>query len=216
MDSLGPAARVFRRLGPLGFVLVVIGACQGASATDLFDSAKSPDYDGGRIEPDATASSSSSGGAVDSGPETDSGSSGDDAGASSSSGGQPDAEVDLDPMNVYCTNAIGYCGAATPACCGRKNGDGSVNPFQCKAACDAATETVITCDDDQDCQGQICCIVHNESNGQPLTVQCQDTCQPANNVTRMCDPRKPDPCAPFNETTCRPHPGLPGLYACIN
>lgn len=203
-----------RRIVLVSLGLGIVAACQGASATDLFDEGAAGQLDGSTLgdanTPPPNTSSSSSGAPLE------------DAGGSSS-GGSADAApdvtpVDPDPTGVFCSEAVGYCTGAAPLCCAGKPGSGALGPYLCKAEC-LGTETTISCDDDDDCgAGEVCCNT-NSTQGVPQAVTCKAAaaCPPETSQTKMCDPSKLDTCAAYNPgTTCKQHDNMaPGLSICI-
>lgn len=197
--------------------VALVGACQGAAASDLFDT-------NAVIDGDASVGGDSQT------PTTSSSSSGDAASTSSSSGGStsgapdaaPDAPaVDLDPSGVYCSALVGYCSGAAPLCCAGRPAQGpgpdALGPYECKAAC-AAAETIIDCDDNDDCAGgEVCCVTNNaEGTPQAITCKAVAACPPGDSQTTVCDPAKAETCGTYNPgTTCKPFGNLDTGYICI-
>ncbi len=202
--------------------VALVAACQGATASDLFDNV--PIDSDASVSGDAAASSSSG--------STDLDATASSSGAATSSSGAADAAADvavpdLDPSGVFCSAAVGYCSGATPLCCAGKPANGALGPYACKAACTPA-ETSIDCDDDDDCgAGEVCCDTNNAA-GTPQVVTCKAAaaCAPGDSQTKLCDPGKPDNCNGFNGTAAVP-PGAaitscqsfinmaPGFAICI-
>lgn len=183
--------------------VALVAACQGATASDLFDNV--PIDSDASVRVDDAAASSSSGS-----PDLDATTS--SSGGSSSGAADAAADVavsDPDVGGVFCSQAIGYCTGATNACCAARPAGPVLGPYQCKAAC-VATETSITCDDSDDCgQGEVCCDTNNAA-GTPQTIVCkaaascpyQDT--PAGSQSKMCDPNKADTCESYmTGSTCQ-------------
>jgi hypothetical protein len=203
------------------------GTASGGSGSGSSSGGKSSGSSGG-----SSSGSSSSGGG--SGSSSGGGSGG---GSGSSSGGGADASTD---PGIYCGKTLGsttYCPVGTDVCCARTvGGAGSggsgggagtgTTTFRCESAtsstCENAGGTPIACDNEAECSGQLCCGSLDTSSNTYVTVQCQTTCDPAQNQYIFCDPNlAPSVCdsVPTNggpPYTCTESTSLPGFYRCSN
>ncbi len=90
------------------------------------------------------------------------------------------------------------------------------------ASCSSLAGLAIPCDDTAECSGQFCCGLLDVNNDVYTAIQCQATCDPAQNQIVFCDPTAvPDVCASIPDNngppyTCGESTLLPGFYRCTN
>ena len=140
---------------------------------------------------------------------------------------EPDARVppdDAGPVSrdpgIYCGQKGGadvYCPVGTGACCAApgNGGNGNGGPrYRCTRSGAACTGPSIECDDQADCNGDICCatLVDNAYDGARCAATCKDG--PHTTTVRLCDPKAPvDECVAIG-LRCRASALLPGFYRC--
>lgn len=222
--------RVFALVGLMLFPAAALGACGSSNATDLFSNGGSAGAADSGSATDATGTGNpetptgDSGTAADGGKKKDAGGGPvqDDSGTTpTDAGGGPETSTTTDP-GIFCgvdnTNARLYCDVSNQACCISSH-SGSLS-FDCHAASGTGSQCNglrVPCDDQADCNGQICCATYDKINSGYKSVQCQSSCGADTALTteyRLCDPNAAvDECAAVGGT-CQPSTAIDGWFLC--
>lgn len=129
---------------------------------------------------------------------------------------QPDTYVPPADPGITCGTKNGteaFCPVGG-ACCATAPLGGGAPSYRCASSAGACQGTAIECDDQADCNGQICC--GQLANGRYDSVRCAATCDNGAGTqgVRFCDPNAPtDECTAAG-LTCGTSTTLPGFHVC--